>query len=60
MRLLMLLLVFQVGYTGTVVRSGNRDAIELNPLDFVPLAVGNRWMYKHVYIKLHAWAWGAL
>ena len=51
MRLLMLLLVFQVGYIGTVVAQETDDAIELNPLDFVPLAVGNRWMYKHVYIN---------
>ena len=25
------------------------DNIELNPLDYVPLAVGNRWTYEHVY-----------
>ena len=25
------------------------DPIELNPSDYVPLEVGNRWTYKHVY-----------
>ena len=25
------------------------DPIELNPLDYVPLAVGNSWTYEHIY-----------
>ena len=50
MRLLMLLLVFLAGYTATVAAQETDDAaIEINPLDYVPLAVGNRWTYEHVY-----------
>ena len=43
MRGLMVVLVFQAGYNATVA------AQEINPLDFVPLAVGNRWTYEHLY-----------
>ena len=53
MRLLMLLLVFQAGYTAAGAEHEIEDAapieIELNPLDYVPLAVGNRWTYEHYY-----------
>ena len=28
---------------------GDADPIELNPSEYVPLAVGNSWTYKHVY-----------
>ena len=51
MRLLMLLLVFLVGYTAAGVAQETDDAIEINPLDFVPLEVGNRWTYEHVYLN---------
>ena len=55
MRWLMLLLVFLVGYTAdvTVAHHENDEPdslrLELNPLDYVPLAVGNRWTYEHSY-----------
>ena len=45
MKWLMLLLVFQAGYNATVA------AQEINPLDFVPLAVGNSWTYEHSYVN---------
>ena len=52
MRLLMLLLVFLAGYTTAVVAQETEDAaIEINPLDYVPLAVGNRWTYEHFYMN---------
>ena len=51
MRLLMLLLVFQVGYTAAWAAQKTDDAIELNPLDYVPFEVGNRWTYEHLYIS---------
>ena len=48
---MVLLLVFLAGYTADVTAQETDDAapIELNPLDYVPLAVGNRWTYKHFY-----------
>ena len=49
--LLILLLVFLAGYTAVGDAQETDDAIELNPLDFVPLAVGNRWTYGHLYIN---------
>ena len=27
------------------------DPIELNPSDYVPLEVGNRWTYRHIYLN---------
>ena len=46
----MLLLVFLAGYTAAGAAQETDDAaIEINPLDYVPLAVGNRWTYEHVY-----------
>ncbi len=52
MRLLILLLVFLGGYTVAVAAQETEDvAIEINPLDYVPLEVGNRWTYEHVYIN---------
>ena len=49
MRLLMLLLVL-AGYTAAGAAQETDDAtIEINPLDFVPLEVGNRWTYEHLY-----------
>ena len=52
MRLLMLLLVFLAGYTAAGAAQETEDAaIEINPLDYVPLEVGNRWTYSHYYIK---------
>ena len=52
MRLLMLLLIFLVGYTAVGdARESEDAAIELNPLDFVLLEVGNRWTYDHLYIN---------
>ena len=52
MRLLMLLLVFQVGYTAVGDAQEIDDAaIEINPLDYVPLEVGNRWTYEHFYMN---------
>ena len=52
MRLLMLLLVFQVGYTATGdTQEIDEAAIEINPLDYVLLEVGNRWTYEHLYIN---------
>ena len=49
----MVLLVFLAGYTvaGDAQGQGTDDAIEINPLDYVPLAVGNRWTYEHIYIN---------
>ena len=52
MRWLVLLLVLQVGYTAAVAAQEVNEAaspIELNPHDYVPLAVGNRWTYEHFY-----------
>ncbi len=50
MRLLILWLVFLVGYTAVGDAQETDDvAIEINPLDYVALAVGNRWTYEHVY-----------
>ena len=55
MRWLMLLLVFLVGYTADVAVAHHENdgpdslRFELNPLDYVPLAVGNRWTYEHSY-----------
>ena len=55
MRLLMLLLVFLAGYTAAGGAQETDDAasieIGLNPLDYVPLEVGNRWTYSHHYIN---------
>ena len=55
MRLLMLLLVFLAGYTAAGIAQETDDVapieIEINPLDFVPLEVGNRWTYDHLYIN---------
>lgn len=52
MRLLLLLLIFQVGDTAAgAARETEEDAIEINPLDFVPLEVGNRWTYEHLYFN---------
>ncbi len=50
MRCLMLLLVFLAGYTASGTAQEVDDAaIEINPLDYVPLAVGNRWTYGHYH-----------
>ncbi len=47
---LVLSLIFQTSYTAAVAAQETDDtAIELNPLDYVPLVVGNRWTYKHFY-----------
>ena len=51
MRLLMLLLVFLAGYTAVGDAQETDAAVEINPLDFVPLEVGNRWTYEHVYVN---------
>lgn len=52
MRLLMLLLVFLASYIDTVAAQETDDvAIEINPLDYLPLEVGNRWTYEHLYIN---------
>ena len=57
MRSLVILLVFQAGYTADVAVADHGidgpDSLrfELNPLDYVPLAVGNRWTYKHSYVN---------
>ena len=51
MRLLMLLLVFLAGYPAAGAARETEDAIEINPLDYVPLEVGNRWTYEHLYIN---------
>lgn len=51
----MLLLVFLAGYTADVAVAHHENdepdslRLELNPLDYVPLAVGNRWTYEHSY-----------
>ena len=55
MRSLMLLLVFLVGYTAAGAARETDDAIEINPLDYVPLEVGNRWTYEHLYINYEHW-----
>ena len=61
MRLLMLWLVFLASYTTAVVAQETEDAaIEINPLDYVPLAVGNRWTYEHSYMNYHHGQRGAL
>ena len=45
-----LLLVFLAGYTTAGTAQEVEDvAIELNPLEYVPLAVGNSWTYEHSY-----------
>ena len=56
MRWPMLLLALQPGYTATAAAheiaepdSVGGEFIELNPPDYVPLAVGNRWTYEHHY-----------
>jgi len=56
MRWLVLSLIFQTSYTAAVAAQESDDtAIELNPLDYVPLAVGNRWTYGHYYVNhLHS------
>ena len=52
---LMLVLVFLAGYTADVavahheIDEHDSLRLELNPLDYVPLAVGNRWTYEHSY-----------
>ena len=51
MRLLMVLLVFLAGYTVSGDAQETDDAVELNPLGFVPLEVGNRWTYEHSYVN---------
>ena len=51
MRLLMLLLVFLAGYTAVGDAQETDDAVEINPLDYVLLEVGNHWTYEHVYIN---------
>ena len=51
----MLLLVFLAGYTADVAAQEVNEAaspIEFNPHDYVPLAVGNRWMYEHFYVNV--------
>lgn len=55
MRLLMLLLVL-AGYTATgAARETDDAALAINPLDFVPLEVGNRWTYEHRYLNHDHW-----
>ena len=49
MRLLMLLLVFLAGYTAAGDAQETEDAVGINPLDYLPLEVGNRWTYEHIY-----------
>lgn len=55
MRGLMLSLVFLAGYTADAavahheIDESDSLRLELNPLDYVPLAVGNRWTYEHSY-----------
>ena len=52
---LVLSLGFQAGYTVDVAVAHHENdepdslRLELNPLDYVPLAVGNRWTYEHFY-----------
>ena len=52
---MVLLLVFLAGYTADVavahhgIDEPDSLRLELNPLDYVPLAVGNRWTYEHSY-----------
>ena len=61
MRWLMLLLIFLAGYTAAGTAQEVDDAaIEINPLDYVPLAVGNRWTYEHyhwnnTYLQQGSW-----
>ena len=43
---LMVLLAVQTRYADADVEPLK---IELNPSDYVPLAVGNRWTYEHFY-----------
>lgn len=51
MRLFMLLLVFLAGYIAAGDAQETDDVVEINPLDYVPLEVGNRWTYEHFYIN---------
>ena len=52
MRGLMLLLVFLAGYTAAGTAQEVDDAvIEINPSEYVPLAVGNSWTYEHSYVN---------
>ena len=53
MRLMVILLIFMAGYidAGAAQEIDESDTfrLELNPHDYVPLAVGNRWTYEHEY-----------
>ena len=56
-----LLLVFLAGYTTAGTAQEVEDAaIELNPLEYVPLAVSNSWTYEHyhwnnTYLQQGSW-----
>ncbi len=53
MRLPMFMLVFLVSYSAVVavheIDEPDSLRLELDPHDYVPLAVGNRWTYEHHY-----------
>ena len=53
MRLPMFMLVFLVSYSAAVtvheIDEPDSLRLELDPHDYVPLAVGNRWTYEHHY-----------
>ena len=55
MRWLMLLLVFEVVFSYSAALAdheiGEADSLrlEIDPHDYLPLAVGNRWTYEHFY-----------
>ena len=55
MRWLRLLLIFLAGHTAAMAIAEEIDEvatpIELNPHDYLPLAVGNRWTYEHYYFN---------
>ena len=53
MRVLVLLLTLVVVWCG--VSSGDHEKppteLDIDPKEFVPLAVGNRWTYEHIYMN---------
>lgn len=59
MRWLVLLLVFQTGYIAAQ-EIDEAAAPELNLHEFVPLEVGNRWIYTHSYFNEMFYEWDDL
>jgi len=62
MRWLVLLLIFQTGYIDAIAAQEIDEAAapELNLHEFVPLEVGNRWIYTHSYFNEMFYEWDDL